>query len=219
MQQVAPRTNRRDEIVAAAGELFSARGYHGTSMRDLAKSLDLQGSSLYAHFASKDDLLWAIIDATAAAFVAAADSVPLGGTATERLEGLIAAHLRVISRELPYATVFFQDWTHLSVERRSQLIAMRDSYQRRFRDIIDDGVASGEFATSDVSFATLVLLSALNFSYQWLDPHGRLGHDELVAAFTRQLVDGLRGARQTAARQAAAHETTLFGSEADDATG
>lgn len=208
MEQVAPRTNRRDQIVAAAGELFSARGFHGTSMRDLAKRLDLQGSSLYAHFASKDDLLWEIVDATAAAFVKAADSVPTGGTPTARLKGLIAAHLSVISSELPYATVFFQDWTHLSGERRTQLIAMRDDYQRRFHDTIEAGTIRGEFCTSDASLATLVLLSALNFSYQWLDPRGRLGHDELVAAFTEQLVDGLRGTRaKTTDVAAARHES------------
>ena len=205
MPQIAMRTNRRDDIVSAAGELFSARGFHGTSMRDLAKSLDLQGSSLYAHFASKDDLLWEIIDATAATFVAAAESVPLDGSPVDRLRGLIAAHLQVISRELPYATVFFQDWIHLSEGRRTRLIAMRDAYQRRFRDVVAEGVRLGEFATSDVELATLVLLSALNFTYHWLDPRGRLPHEELVARFTEQLVDGLRGtAPATASRPTAA---------------
>lgn len=192
MQQVAPRTNRRDEIVATAGEMFGARGFHGTGMRDLAGRLGLQGSSLYAHFGSKDDLLWEIVDGVATAFVSAADSVPQGGPPSERLRGLIAAHLGVISDELPYATVFFQDWIHLSDERRARLIAMRDAYQLRFRGVIAQGVAQGEFGVSDVRLATLVLLSALNFTYQWLDPQGRLPHDQLVAAFAQQLIDGLR---------------------------
>lgn len=211
MPQIAPRTNRRDDIVSAAGELFSARGFHGTSMRDLARSLDLQGSSLYAHFASKDDLLWEIVDTAAAAFIAAADSVPRDGSPTQRLSGLIAAHLRVISNELPYATVFFQDWAHLSEGRKTRLIAMRDAYQRRFRDVIADGVRLGEFHTPDVALATLVVLSALNFTYQWLDPAGRLTHEQLVARFTEQLVSGLRGDATTATSGAAAADLVSAG--------
>ncbi|HZJ09749.1 MAG TPA: TetR/AcrR family transcriptional regulator [Trueperaceae bacterium] len=193
MESAEPRSNRRDEIVAAAGELFSARGYHGTSMRDLAKRLELRGSSLYAHFDSKDDVLWAIVASAAAAFVAAADGVPRELAPTARLEGLVAGHLRVIRGELPYATVFFQDWIHLSDKRRGLLVAMRDDYQRRFHEVIAAGVELREFAVEDVALATLVVLSALNFSHQWLKPSGRLGHDELATAFTAQLLNGLRG--------------------------
>lgn len=192
MTLTAVKPSRRDEIVAAAGELFSESGYHGTSMRDLAKRIDLRGSSLYAHFGSKDDLLWAIVDSAAAAFVKAADAAPSSGSPSRRLCALIEAHLRVIGRELPYATVFFHEWTRLSDARRQQLIAMRDDYQKRFKDVIAAGVALGEFDVDDVDLATLVVLSALNFSYQWLDPTGRLTPDELAAAFARQLIGGLR---------------------------
>lgn len=195
------RPTRREEIVAAAGELFSEHGYHGTSMRDLARRIDMQGSSLYAHFASKDDLLWALVDSAARAFVAAADAVEPRDSATATLTALIKAHLRVISSELPYATVFFNDWSHLSSERRQHLIAMRDDYQQRFAAVIARGVRTGEFGDVDVDLATLVVLSALNYSYQWLDPAGRLGHDELATAFAGQLIGGLRdpGAGVTAA--------------------
>lgn len=194
MQQPLHKTTRRDEIVAVAGELFSAGGYHGTSMRDLAGRLELRGSSLYAHFASKDDLLWEIVAGAAAAFVAAADAVASDRSPSARLQSLASAHLAVIRNELPYATVFFQDWIHLSPERRQRLIKMRDDYQQRFRDVIADGVRTGEFRVPDVSLAALVVLSALNFSHQWLDPAGRLGQEELASAFTRQLLGGLRGA-------------------------
>jgi len=47
----------RDDIITVAGDLFSERGYHGTSMRELAKSLDLQGASLYSRITSKEDVL------------------------------------------------------------------------------------------------------------------------------------------------------------------
>ena len=56
---------RRREIDTVAGELFHANGYAPTSVRDIARALDMQGASLYAHVSSKEDLLWSIVDRAA----------------------------------------------------------------------------------------------------------------------------------------------------------
>ena len=55
-------TNRRREIEDAASSLFREHGYSGTSVRDIARAVDIQGASLYAHVASKQDVLWAIVE-------------------------------------------------------------------------------------------------------------------------------------------------------------
>ncbi len=56
---------RREQIYNTAGTLFSRRGYAATSIRDIARELDLQGGSLYAHIDSKEDVLWAIVSRAA----------------------------------------------------------------------------------------------------------------------------------------------------------
>jgi AcrR family transcriptional regulator len=66
-------TTRRREIEDVASSLFRERGYSGTSVRDIARALDIQGASLYAHVASKQDVLWAIVDRMATRFETAAD--------------------------------------------------------------------------------------------------------------------------------------------------
>jgi TetR/AcrR family transcriptional regulator, cholesterol catabolism regulator len=53
---------RRRQIEVAASELFRSQGYAATSVRDIARALDLQGASLYSHVASKEDVLFAIVD-------------------------------------------------------------------------------------------------------------------------------------------------------------
>ena len=68
-------TTRRREIEDVASTLFHERGYAGTSVRDIARALDIQGASLYAHVASKEEVLWAIVERTATRFEAAADAV------------------------------------------------------------------------------------------------------------------------------------------------
>ena len=72
---------RRREIDDVASELFHANGYAATSVRDIARALDIQGASLYAHVASKEDLLWSIVDRAAAAF---SNSVAARSTIAQR---------------------------------------------------------------------------------------------------------------------------------------
>ncbi|HEX7040785.1 MAG TPA: TetR/AcrR family transcriptional regulator [Trueperaceae bacterium] len=206
MSRPALRAGRREEILQAAGELFGERGYHAIGMRELAQALELKGSSLYAHIASKEDLLWEIVDRAADAFVREADAVPDDLPPDERLRRLIAGHLRVITAELDHAAVFFQDWVHLSDERRELMVARRDAYQERFRRAIADGVREGVFRAADVDLATLVVLSALNFVYQWYDPSGRLAGDELAEGYAELLLGGLlaRGGGGAAAAPARA---------------
>ena len=202
MTKTAVRAGRREEILQAAGELFRERGYHAIGMRELAQALELRGSSLYAHIASKEDLLWELVDRAAQAFVREAEAVPDDLPPDERLRRLIAGHLRVITTGLDHATVFFQDWVHLSPERREQMVRRRDAYQERFRRAIADGVEQGAFGVADVDLATLLVLSAMNFVYQWYDPAGRLSGDELAAGYAELMLDGLlaRGPRDGARR-------------------
>src|SRR5690606_6863234 len=181
----ALRPGRREEILKAAGELFGARGYHATGMRELAHALELKGSSLYAHIDGKEDLLWEIVDRAATAFTVAADTVSDDLPPAERLEKLMSAHLRVITLQLDHAAVFFQDWMHLAEDRTRATVARRDAYQQRFRQAISDGAADGTFDVDDVDVATLVVLSALNFSYQWYDPDGRLDPEQLGQAYAQ----------------------------------
>ena len=89
--------NTRDDVVRAAGRLFAQRGYHGTSMRDLGKELGLLGSSLYSHVASKQDLLVEVVEDGSRLFEESARrALGMSGTASDRLEALIAGHVDVV---------------------------------------------------------------------------------------------------------------------------
>ena len=68
--------HNKTDILTIAGNLFSQRGYHGTSMRELARSLDLRGASLYSHIASKEEMLWEIVHRAAGEFLAQAEAIP-----------------------------------------------------------------------------------------------------------------------------------------------
>lgn len=184
-------TSRRDEILRVAGELFRRHGYHATSMRELAKRLNLRGASLYAHIDSKEELLREIVDRAADAFLASARGVPCDASPVARLEAFVRGHLRVIEGQIETAAVFFHEWTHLSGPARQHVVERRDAYQAELRAIVAAGVASGDFDVEDVDVATLLTLSTLNWSYQWLDPRGRLPLEELTAFYTEYVLGAL----------------------------
>jgi TetR/AcrR family transcriptional regulator, cholesterol catabolism regulator len=183
---------RKTELTREAARLFAEKGYHGTSVGDLAKAMGVQKGSLYAHIDSKQDLLWEIASGGAAAFHAALDAVPEDAPAVERIRLAIASHLRVVSEQLDVATVFTREWRYLLDERREAFVAERRRYEERIRDLFRDGREQGELRSDlDETAAALLFLSAANWAYTWLQP----GRDttELAERFFRLLVDGMRG--------------------------
>src|SRR5438445_12975773 len=111
---------RRNELTRAAARLFAEKGYHGTSIGDLAEALGVQKGSVYAHIESKADLLWEVASEGAAAFHAGLDRVPDEGPVVDRIRAALRAHLRVVSEQLDVATVFIREWRYLEGARREE---------------------------------------------------------------------------------------------------
>lgn len=178
--------SRRQAIEDVASDLFREHGYAGTSIRDIARALSVQGASLYAHVTSKEDVLWAIVDRAATRFERAADGaesnaeVTHPGDPVEALGALVRAHVDVLTRDVGEASVFVHEWRALGAERRAAILERRDAYQSRFRRRIEDGIAVGAFAMTDPAIATSTILSALNGIATWYDPSGRLPGDRIA---------------------------------------
>jgi len=178
--------SRRRAIEDVASDLFRANGYAGTSVRDIARAMSLQGASLYAHVTSKEDVLWAIVDRAATSFEAAADRAEAEaerrrpGDPVEAISMLIRAHLEVLTDDVGEASVFVHEWRALGPERRLAVLERRDAYEARFRRRIADGIALGAFALVDPAIASTVLLTALNGVATWYDPDGRLTADRIA---------------------------------------
>jgi AcrR family transcriptional regulator len=174
---------RRREIDEVASELFHANGYAATSVRDIAKALDIQGASLYAHVASKEDLLWAIVDRAASAFEDAADRAveeTRAGDAVERLAAFVEAHVEVVTADPERSSVFVTEWRHLSEPRRAAISERRDAYEARFRHTIAEGTTVGAFRATDPAIAATFILTALNGIATWYRPDGRLSPDRIA---------------------------------------
>src|SRR5437870_13374729 len=185
-------STRKSELTRQAARLFAEKGYHGTSVGDLAGAMGVQKGSLYAHIESKADLLWEVAREGAAAFHAGLDTVPDDAPAIEKIRLGLRAHLRVVSEQLEIATVFVKEWHYLEGERREQFLAERRRYEERFRAFFRAGRELGELRTDlDDATATLLALSAANWAYTW--PRPAEDTDALADRFYAFLLDGMRG--------------------------
>src|SRR5438067_11675646 len=117
------RSPRRNELTRQAARLFAEKGYHGTSIGDLAEAMGVQKGSLYAHIDSKADLLWEVARGGAATFHGALDEVPDELPATDKIRLALRAHLRVVAEQLDAATVFIREWRYLEGDRRDEFLA------------------------------------------------------------------------------------------------
>src|ERR671938_1630539 len=128
----------------------------------------------------------------ARAFHAGLDEIPDDAPAAEKIRLALRAHLRVVADQLDVATVFVREWRYLEGERREEVVSERRRYEERIRGFFREGRELGELRTDlDDATAALLVLSAVNWAYTWLQP-GR-DTDKLADRFYNLLVDGMRG--------------------------
>ena len=149
---------RREELTRQAARLFAQKGYHGTSIGEIAEALGVQKGSLYAHIESKQDLLYETMAEGARAFHAGLDSIPEELPATEKIRLALRSHLRVVADQLDVATVFVQEWRYLEGDRREGILAERRRYEERIRALFREGRELGGLR-SDLDDATAALLA------------------------------------------------------------
>jgi len=172
---------RRQQIEDAASALFRERGYAATSIRDIAQALHIQGPSLYAHVASKEDVLWSIVMRAADRFNSeVGPRASRDQAASERLRDMIRGHVAVVTSSQKDAAVFLHEWRFLSAERRVDIAQRRDAYEALFRNVIAEGTTMGDFRRVDARLTAMAILSALNGIATWYRPDGPLSADQIA---------------------------------------
>ncbi len=183
---------RREQIEDAASALFSDRGYKATSMRDIARALDIQGGSLYAHIPSKESVLASIVEQAAERFHQAVRPIAEGpGSAAERLRRMVHAHVRVVTEGRERAHVFLFEWTSLGPERREAVARSRNTYETYFKNVIAEGIDACELARHDARLAAIFLLSAMNGLVHWYRPDGPISPAAIAEHYADLFLRGL----------------------------
>ena len=164
----------RATVLDAACTLFAAQGYRGTSMKDIAQVLGVRAPSLYNHVASKQDILYAVMDAAMdraidAMEVALAGVSDVSDQLRRATESLVLDFLRFPAE----VTVCNNEVRSLDPGHRTAIVARRDQYAARVRGIIERGCRDGRFQTSTPQLAAFAVLELGNGAKSWFRPSGR----------------------------------------------
>jgi len=176
------KESRTDQLLETATLLFKEKGYHNTSMQDLADALGMQKGSLYYYIDSKEELLRELLEQATSILGAQIDEIYAAELSpTEKLRRALENHGRVIMDHLNLVTVYLQEYRSLSPERLTEALATRKHYEQRLMQILEDGIASGEFRPVDVKMTVFGFLGMLNWTHQWFNPDGTLSSTQIAA--------------------------------------
>ena len=188
-------------IEAAALDLFFERGFRSTSMRDIAQACGITAAALYNHFASKDRILYSMVQRLHVeldSVLVAADR-GAGDDPRERLAALARAHAIIHTRHRKDARVANSEIFSLEEPGRSEIIAFRRHGRDMFQAAIEDGARTGVFEVPDVPVLTFAILNMGIRIADWFQPGGRLTEEE-VAGIHAELALRMAGVTEPARR-------------------
>ena len=184
--------NKNDEIALAAIKLFNQKGYHSTSVQDIADEVGLQKGSLYHYISSKEELLLQIASRSIDGFSRELETVcNLATSAEERLVCAIQHHFSIVTSNLQMTTVLLREAFLLSDEQHSVIAAAMDRYTNLWVRIIEEGMEKGEFRVGDPRLAALSILGSCNWVYRWYNPDGAKAPEDIADYFCALHLRGL----------------------------
>ncbi len=193
-----PYDERLEHLLARAAKVFADKGYHSTTMRDLAAASGMSLAGMYYYVRGKEELLYVIqercftrvFEGAERTLVALADADPL-----ERLQGFIRHHVTFFAAHMPEMKVLSHEANSLTGERQRRVNAIK----RRYVDLLEGLLreAAPDEAPVDRSAAAYVLFGMMNWMYNWYDPAGQIDPRRLAELIARIFIGGLAEARST----------------------
>ncbi|MFM8321038.1 MAG: TetR/AcrR family transcriptional regulator [Chloroflexota bacterium] len=182
----------RDDILTAAAQIFSQKGFHATSMADIAEAVHLQKASLYHHISSKQELLVEMLDTALDLLIQRMEGVMAEALPPDRkLRQAMIAYLNVMIENRELAAVLLLEHRSLEPEFLARHTPRRDRFERLWRDLIQQGLDAEVFCCMDPVISARALLGVMNWTITWYKPGGPLTADLLAGQFADLFLNGL----------------------------
>jgi AcrR family transcriptional regulator len=184
---------RVDQVLETATRLFTERGYDAASIRDLAAALAMRPSSLYHHFAGKQQILFAICFGLQSDFNAAImPRFHQGKGPVETVQDVIGEHIRFSLARRGEVLVNTRERRSLPPELRAQVDRLRRAYRDGLVAVIEQGRRQGLFAVEDPKLAAMAVFDMVNGMFQWFQGD-QADVDRIADAYVDAAIALLRG--------------------------
>ncbi len=182
----------REGILEAAARIFGEKGFHATSMNDIAEAVNLQKASLYYHFNSKQEILIALLDHALDLINGRLELVlaqPL--SPDEKLRRAMISYLQTIAENRNLSAVLLLELRSLDPELKARHASRREKFEQLWRDLILEGKQAGVFNSVDPSMAGRAILGVMNWTVTWYRSDGPRSATEIANLFADLLLQGL----------------------------
>lgn len=190
--QSKPAT-RLEEVLQSAANIFFAKGFHATSIEDVARDVGMLKGSLYYYIKSKDDLLFQLLLAgieDGDAFIAR--QIDVSGDPVEQLERAVRAQIDyIIQNKVPFG-LFLHEFDSLSGKRQHKLISVMSRYNSRFVELVRRGQQQGKLIDGEPWLIVNGILGMCNWLYRWYDTEQVSGPEQVKQVFLRMILSGIQ---------------------------
>lgn len=187
-----PYDERLERLLSTAARVFAAKGYHPTTMRDLARATGMSLAGMYYYVRGKDELLYRIQERCFTLVLEEAErAVAEADHPIERLERFIEHHVTFFAAHMDEMKVLSHEADSLGTERRADIDALKRRYVDLLLSLLDDlPDDGGGGARANGRVATYALFGMMNWIYTWYDPDGPIPPDSLAAQLTELFLHG-----------------------------
>ena len=186
------RAEREVQLLETATHLFKEKGYHNTSMQDLADALGLQKGSLYYYIESKEELLRRLLEQATSFLATQVDDIHASDLPPpEKLRWALQAHAVAVMEHLDLVWVYLHEYRNLPPQHLEQALAVSKDYERVLTQIVEDGTVSGDFRPVSARMAVFGLLGMVNWTHQWFSAEGPFSSQEVAANLADLALHGL----------------------------
>lgn len=182
----------RENILAAAIQLFAEYGYHAAPLRDIARIAGIQAASIYHHYPNKQSLLIEIMETYMQRLNTALEHIlKEHHDPQQRLHAAIANHIRMHTNHKNEFFIIDTEIRALEEERRAYILSLRDTYEALLQTILREGMEQGIFRQSDTKVVSYAIIAMCTEVAAWFRPNGRLSVQQVITIYSQIITHGL----------------------------
>jgi len=190
---MAANASRREIILQEAAHLFREKGYLAANLRELARRAGIQGGSIYHHFASKQEILFELMDHTMNDMIARlTERLADAGSPLEQLRRTVHFHIDYFVTGPDQTYITDDELRNLDPANYLKVIAKRDRYQQLVEEILAAGKREHGWRLDEPKLYTRALLKMCSGVATWFRPDGELSIDQIATAYADLLCNGLQ---------------------------